>query len=959
MESWPKKVIWLTATAFSCLFNVHQTSAAPAPVTTWTPENQSLNNASLSSADFGVFTNKIRDNSIPLRILGLGASIMAGWGSPSYNGCVGRKPLRDALRQDGWDVDMVGSLKCGNMVDNDCEAVAGDVLTQILARVPHSLGYKPNIVIINGGTNDANGPAPGSASVSTAGNRMNDILNALWGADGMSNTCIMLSTLIPTNNANGMVNVPVINNQYRALVTQRAAEGKCIYLAEMWPNGDSAPWLLFDTHYLATESPHDKGHSMMASVFYNSILSAISDNRIVVPGEMVLGSTVCDKVAGTGVDAGGLTQRGSGYDDGIYYHNSAEQGVVLTLTNNYDRGDYKWARLFNRNYDDLLIWNNHSATSQVYAVFANSADGKGTFKQTASAMDGDLNCEYPEGVNFIDMNGDGLDDLVYIDADGNAYLSINQGDGDRGAGKPPTFKRVSSTAKIMDTNGYDRPFVVLADIDGDGRGDFGRIDYDGNVKFWRNGGTGDSPSYWQALGQRWASKNYAGSDLNGNFEGTRFEDVNGDGRDDMVWLDQDGSGHVWTNSRSCGKGLEGDGLKVAWREGFYQGGTSKAYAGMGAYVTKTETNLRHRIHFARIYGEVNIFGNLPRQDYVFMEHSTIGSYHQFKIRVWKNTGGGGTKLKGDGNKYCNMMGHSNGMVDYVWTYSFGTMEMWANRGKGKISDSDPDGYWDYQGTIWTPPNNINRKDLHLSDWDGDGACNIIYVNPDNGAVKVWLNRYPKEGNFDSWNSIEYLPSTMSCSEKRGLGFSDLAVRFADITGNGRADYLCISPDTTVKGYIHNSDGSFTYHDQIKLSIGKDRANLRWADVNGDGREDMLWIEKFSGDTFVYYNEGPKDPSQAAGSSFGWYVFWAIAYAGQVAGSCEYFADLNGDGFADEHYLSDGTSNNKAMTSLSPGCVGTWGRLISPFPANFHNRIISYSTSKTVQSVLVLTSSPST
>lgn len=41
----------------------------------------------------------------------------------------------------------------------------------------------------------------------------------------------------------------------------------------------------------------------------------------------------------------------------------------------------------------------------------------------------------------------------------------------------------------MDTNGYNRNFVVLADIDGDGRGDYGRVDYDGNVQFWRNGGT--------------------------------------------------------------------------------------------------------------------------------------------------------------------------------------------------------------------------------------------------------------------------------------------------------------------------------------------------------------------------------------------------------------------------------------------------------------------------------------
>lgn len=97
---------------------------------------------------------------------------------------------------------------------------------------------------------------PNAASVSTAGERMDDILNALWDADGMSDTCIMLSTLLPTTNANGIVNVPLINSQYRALVTQHAAEGKCIYLAEMWPLGDSEQWFQFDTDYWSTETIH-------------------------------------------------------------------------------------------------------------------------------------------------------------------------------------------------------------------------------------------------------------------------------------------------------------------------------------------------------------------------------------------------------------------------------------------------------------------------------------------------------------------------------------------------------------------------------------------------------------------------------------------------------------------------------------------------------------------------------
>lgn len=50
-----------------------------------------------------------------LRILPLGASITWGTGSTTGNGY--RKPLRDQLRFDGWNVNMVGSRAGGSMND--------------------------------------------------------------------------------------------------------------------------------------------------------------------------------------------------------------------------------------------------------------------------------------------------------------------------------------------------------------------------------------------------------------------------------------------------------------------------------------------------------------------------------------------------------------------------------------------------------------------------------------------------------------------------------------------------------------------------------------------------------------------------------------------------------------------------------------------------------------------------
>jgi hypothetical protein len=68
----------------------------------------------------------------------------------------------------------------------------------------------------------------------------------------------------------------------------------------------------------------------MAAVFYNTINKALDRRQVVQPGKFTEGSSICAKFAGSGIDAGGLTQRGSGYDDGIYYHDSVESDVSIS-----------------------------------------------------------------------------------------------------------------------------------------------------------------------------------------------------------------------------------------------------------------------------------------------------------------------------------------------------------------------------------------------------------------------------------------------------------------------------------------------------------------------------------------------------------------------------------------------------------------------------------------------------
>lgn len=363
------------------------------------------------------------------------------------------------------------------------------------------------------------------------------------------------------------------------------------------------------------------------------------------------------------------------------------------------------------------------------------------------------------------------------------------------------------------------------------------------------------------------------------------------------------------------------GLNVAWRKGNKKGRSDGlTYMGMKKWQDYDgESDLRSRIHFARIYGTKPAFGNFGVQDYVYLQHEEIpkSEKYKFKMRVWKNLGNGGTKVIMDGNKYCNMVGRASGAMDYVWTWSFGRMVMFPNAGKTSVKPGES--WWEQPNhpVIWQPPKDLHRRFLHLADWDNDGDCDIIYSDPDTGSIRVWINDFPTKKTWDgAFREIE-APKT-SCSQKPGIGIDDLAVRMADITGNGRADYLCIHKDGKVEGYLHGDDDKMTYHKQLKFAEGRDRANLRWSDVNGDGRADMIWVDKFTGDARVWYSEGPGSPEAGKGSTWYWRRASKPVFDGNKAGTCNFYPDLDGNGRADMHSIL-GTWTNQAQTWLNPSC----------------------------------------
>lgn len=84
-------------------------------------------------------------------------------------------------------------------------------------------------------------------------------------------------------------------------------------------------------------------------------------------------------------------------------------GIVISIVSAWDRNQWRFARLWSRDYDDLVAWIDTTPTGSAthtneYAFWKNSADGKGKFAKILPNLQVAMYCD-PAGLHFIDMNG--------------------------------------------------------------------------------------------------------------------------------------------------------------------------------------------------------------------------------------------------------------------------------------------------------------------------------------------------------------------------------------------------------------------------------------------------------------------------------------------------------------------------------------------------------------------------
>ncbi|KAH8585657.1 hypothetical protein B0O99DRAFT_530303 [Bisporella sp. PMI_857] len=784
-----------------------------------------------------------------LRILPFGASIVWGAASSDLNGFRGR--LRTLLVGNGASVNYVGEVQNGDMADNDVSGFPGAKIAGLAAPLEHALPWRPNLIIIHVGTNDA----ATDDHVDTAHERLGAMLDRIISA--LPQTVILLSNLIINRDPVNEARIGIINANLPAMVKERIDRGGLVHLVDLHS-------LLTTSDFPANDitHPNDGGYAKMANGFYSAIQEIYAKCWLTPPASVTgvddsVPTLIADVIPGN-TKGPNKVQQGSGSDDGIYTHQSDPLGQANIHTTRsgvgYHISDVYWADI------------NGYHSAQELGVALSDGSGANGFGGTNGYVNFaiPMNCPLGSLTHFGDIDGDGRDDWICISGrDGTLSAWRNT------PGADPRQPKVS--VPTISNQGY---LVQMADIDGDGKVDYLTIGFDGSYTAWRNGGVG-VPKFWQAMGVVFNE----GGDL--AWQHFRLVDINGDGRADVLWVSNTGAVTTWTNIR--GETLNS--LAPIWRS------AGVTHSGVGTGVTT--------------YSQV-IFGNVKGHkewetwpnyqgvgvDYTVLFNSAEGfplpagetSTEGLVVKLWFNKGtGGGTRQAGDGVRYCDMRG--TGSDDYIWVAKDGAITVFGNY------HTPP--FWLQYGEAFNPGERLmqghTRKDIHLADLNGDGKCDWLIVDKKSGSVRMIRNDYSSSTDKFAWTDLGIIFDGGGCPHHHGVGLFDLGVRFADITGNGFPDYLCIAPDGITTAWI-NTNMNFVALGQAKAPVGADRANLRYADINGDGKADLIWSDKYDGTYLVWTNEGPGNPADNLGSYIHWNARGFSGGGGNLRGECNNWSE---------------------------------------------------------------------
>ncbi|MEV8475339.1 FG-GAP-like repeat-containing protein [Streptomyces sp. NPDC051173] len=470
-----------------------------------------------------------------LAVMPLGDSITWGAGSSTGNGY--RAELRDRLASHADDLRFVGSLRTNGA---DHEGHSGWQIGGLSDNIDQWLAAaKPNVVLLNIGTNDMDLNNDVEAAPRRLGHLVDQITTAA------PDITVLVSSLVPARNPEGQKRVEKYNAAVPQVVAERRAKGTHVEYIDM---GAVTTKDLNDRLH-----PNDAGYSKMADAFYQGLARAAAGGwireRVDVkpprPRETPLGDYKVDI-------------NGDGKADYLVVE---DDGSVRAWINNGGDGQGGWkdygriatgvgagggkVRLADIDGDGKADYLVVGENGSVRAFVNNGGDGHGGWKEYGQIATG--TGAVSDKVRFADIDGDGKADYLVVEDDGSVRAWINNGGDGHGGWKD--YGRIDGGAAVP----ADK--VRFADIDGDGKADYLVVGENGSVRAFVNNG-GDGHGGWKEYGQI-ATGTGAVSDK------VRFADIDGDGKADYLVVEDDGSVHAWINNGGDGHGGWADHGRIA------------------------------------------------------------------------------------------------------------------------------------------------------------------------------------------------------------------------------------------------------------------------------------------------------------------------------------------------------------------------------------------------------------
>ncbi len=341
---------------------------------------------------------------------------------------------------------------------------------------------------------------------------------------------------------------------------------------------------------------------------------------------------------------------------------------------------------------------------------------------------------------------------------------------------------------------------------------------------------------------------------------TRVADIDGDGRQDMVWNHMGSTNQVavglsngdgtfemvspmthpdspsegWANYETVVGDFNGDGTSdLAWA---YAGAAgNKVYLGLGNGDGSFGTPSVRILSAANLAGyrtqvaDVNGDGD---DDLVFNRIGT--TYNDVYTAISDGTSNFTLTVNrrhprtSDWSIYDTFVGDTdaNGREELFW----------ARASRSYVANANLDGTLTLGATFYDPPGTGASSPVRVAgDVDGDGRTDLIWADTTTaGTNGVVVGRSTGTG-------ITFL-SRVDGNLQNGV---PLSVRAGDINGDGRADLLWNTQGAVnrIYGSLGRSNGGMDFSPANQLhpvSTDWDQFTVYLADVNGNGRQDVIW-----------------------------------------------------------------------------------------------------------------------